>query len=209
MEEIMPQINYSVVKDHDLSANAFITLLTIRHITDYKNSEAYYVPLQQVYYFLTNETTIPLNHRILFQKAFKELADSEYLDGELLGNNVLLVNKIYFDRSQKWVYVDPVVLKEIYRVGGRSKAALLRYYCVVMGSRWQKDDVLVGHYSLAKLAEDAGKNTLTIMKYNKILEKGHFIYIFRSRDQETCNYYGAYEHKDAVYKYCMSQRNAS
>ena len=202
----MPHINYSVIADHKLSDNAFATLLVIRHLTNFKTSGQYYLSIPQIYHFLTGSMNMKQIVRIQFQKAIKELVNSDYVDGELSGNNIILINSTYFDETKSWTFVKPEWIQQVYSLGERSKSSALRYYCLLLASRWNYEGKYIGHWSIFKLADVLGKTPSTISRYNKLLEGGKAIFVFRTYDRETCNYYGLYDDRAIIYDFAMSQR---
>ena len=149
------------------------------------------------------------------KESIERLIEAGVLNGRLIPN----VGTVYkFDRYELPEYYaafDYNAVQMILRSDHKAKYALLRYFCVLVGSfsnsiHVQGKTNIIGTQKLSYYASLLHVDERTIMRYNSALEEMKLIYILHTsgdseHDFQTFNVYGRYEDRDLVDQYANTR----
>lgn len=159
-------------------------------------------------------------HMKKIDNGIKEISE-KYIPLKIFGSSEILFETApLITRGKKCIYIDTNNIEIIMNFGGGARFDILKYYSVLINTLIPNYTVylnqyccksnVIGKMSINDLSILSGYSPVTVISYNKFLEKHKIIYINQRieknvregyRTEYVHNTYGRYEDKDYVDKY--------
>lgn len=210
-------VNYTLIVKKKLSTNGVLAYVGVNMCRS-KFGARYMISIGELYYSLFGLDKFSKRQCQRLEEGLKELQDKDILvDVDELNFKVLLaeVNESIPKTKSFWVNVDSNDVRRILDITYQRNREVLRYYILLLGLR-NNDNKLEKKYkmrfvtsNLMMIASKTGLSTVTVGKYNDILEENEIIYIFRRAipnefdPYKKGNVYCLYKDKEITKEYLM------
>ena len=207
-----------VENGYDFSDLDFLVYTGLKLIMGTNDKTIYYVSLNQIIVELFGSLAISRRLRVGIKKSLIGLIG--YDDDSLIKiigklddvNNefILDLSKLYVDSKKiKFITVSDTDIRSVLGINFNGfKETVLRYYCVVLSTINNTDNICVGNMTLKYIRDliDNVNTEATQLKYNKLLENAKVLYIHHNEYlvhngnsvKALPNFYGRYVDKDKI-----------
>ena len=217
-----------VQNEYDFSDFDFLVYTGLKLIMGTNDKTIYYVSLNQIVVELFGSLSISRRLRVGIKNSLMNLTGYDdnslvKITGKLddINNEFILdLSKLYVDtKKTTFITVSDEDIRKVLKINFNGfKETVFRYYCVILSTINNTDNICVGNMTLKYIRGliDNVSTEATQLKYNKLLENAKVLYIHHNEYlvhdgngvKALPNFYGKYEDKDKVDEIARKKLNS-
>lgn len=217
-----------IQNEYDFSDFDFLVYTGLKLIMGTNDKTIYYVSLNQIVVELFGSLSISRRLRVGIKNSLMNLIGYDdnslvKITGKLddINNEFILdLSKLYVDtKKTTFITISDEDIRKVLKINFNGfKETVFRYYCVILSTINNTDNICVGNMTLKYIRDliDNVSTEATQLKYNKLLEDAKVLYIHHNEYlvhdgngvKALPNFYGKYEDKDKVDEIARKKLNS-